>query len=671
MLVPLGGHRAFVNRAGFQDDSLAEVLGLQEWLAPEVDDFNPKTVRIQLRKLHKEWENQCSGAGLSACLDANVARLAKLVGLSATDCRILEFVAMLKSERLLDDTADWLGHLTSAKVIHVLAVLLDLPELEIRDALSTHGALVQSGLVSLDRGHPGTLSGKLELLSDQFADHIVSSEVDPVVLLRDMVAPAAPSQLKLSDYKHVRASLSVLRPYLRRALSSGRTGVNVLFHGAPGTGKSQLAKALAAALGCELFEVASEDGDGDPINGERRLRAFRAAQSFFGQRRAMIVFDEVEDVFNDGDNIFGRKSTAQTRKAWINRMLETNRVPTLWISNSVGCLDAAFVRRFDMVVELPVPPKSQRTKIIEGACGGLLDARAVDRVAESEMLAPAVVTRAASVVRAIRRDLGAERAAAAIELLISNTLEAQGHRAIRKSDPNRLPETYDPAFVHADADLTEVAAGLDRNKAGRLCLYGPPGTGKTAYGRWLAEKLGAPLHLRRASDLMSKWVGENEKNIARAFRQAEQEGAVLLIDEVDSFLQDRRDAQRSWEVSLVNEMLTQMESFAGVFVASTNLVDGLDQATLRRFDLKVKFGYMKPRQVWNLFRRHCRELALGAPSPDLQARLDRLQKVTPGDFAAVARQHRFRALTSPVGLIAALEAECAMKEGPKGTLGFL
>jgi transitional endoplasmic reticulum ATPase len=65
----------------------------------------------------------------------------------------------------------------------------------------------------------------------------------------------------------------------------------------------------------------------------------------------MIVFDEVEDAFNDGDNLFGRKSTAQTRKAWINRMLETNRVPTLWISNSVGCLDAAFIRRFDMVVE--------------------------------------------------------------------------------------------------------------------------------------------------------------------------------------------------------------------------------------------------------------------------------------------------------------------------------
>lgn len=91
--------------------------------------------------------------------------------------------------------------------------------------------------------------------------------------------------------------------------------------------------------------------------------------------------------------------------------------------------------------------------------------------------------------------------------------------------------------------------------------------------------MGIPLLIKRASDLMSMWVGENEQNIALAFKEAEQDGALLLIDEVDSFLQDRRGAKNSWEVTLVNEMLTQMEAFSGVFIASTNLMDGLDQAT--------------------------------------------------------------------------------------------
>jgi SpoVK/Ycf46/Vps4 family AAA+-type ATPase len=167
------------------------------------------------------------------------------------------------------------------------------------------------------------------------------------------------------------------------------------------------------------------------------------------------------------------------------------------------------------------------------------------------------------------------------------------------------------------------------------------------------------------------WVGENEKNIARAFRQADQEGALLLIDEVDSFLQDRRGAQRGWEVSMVNEMLTQMESFSGVFIASTNLMTGLDQAALRRFDLKVKFDFLRPDQVWELVRRYCQQLNLPAPQPDLLSRAMRLNRLTPGDFAAVLRQHRFRPIESPVALVAALEAECAVKEGGKAAIGYL
>ena len=166
-------------------------------------------------------------------------------------------------------------------------------------------------------------------------------------------------------------------------------------------------------------------------------------------------------------------------------------------------------------------------------------------------------------------------------------------------------------------------------------------------------------------------MGESEKNIAKAFREAQNDGAVLLIDEVDSFLQDRRGAQHHWEVSEVNEMLTQMESFPGVFVASTNLLEGLDQAALRRFDLKVKFDFLRPEQAWELVRRYCKQLQLPAPQPDLLTRTMRLQRLTPGDFAAVLRQHRFRPIQSPTTLISALEAECAVKEGGKASIGFL
>jgi SpoVK/Ycf46/Vps4 family AAA+-type ATPase len=114
-----------------------------------------------------------------------------------------------------------------------------------------------------------------------------------------------------------------------------------------------------------------------------------------------------------------------------------------------------------------------------------------------------------------------------------------------------------------------------------------------------------------------------------------------------------------------------MESFPGVFIASTNLMDGLDQAALRRFDLKVKFDFLKQEQASELLRRHCAQLCISGPLPEEEAKLQRLLKLTPGDFAAVARQNRFRAITSADAMVAALEAECALKEGARAGIGFL
>ena len=671
VLIGLGMHRDFLSDHGFSSDALAQAIGLGNWIDSNRQDFDRKKVLAEMRKAHKDMEANPGEKLVPAILRDNVAQLSKLVGLSATDCRILEFAVMIRNESLLDEACDRLGTLSSNKVGYALSVILNLPEKEVRAALSASSILAMSGLVAVDRSGVSYMQSKLDLLSDHFADLIAYSEVEPVGLLRDTVHRGAPATLVMDDYRHVDDSLRILRPYLNKSLQTGRKGVNVYIHGAPGTGKSELARTLAAELECELFEVASEDADGDPVNGEKRLRAYRAAQSFFGQRKALLVFDEVEDVFDDGDGIFGRKSTAQTRKAWINRMLEDNVVPTIWLSNSIRGMDRAFIRRFDVVFELIVPPKKQRERIIQSACSDALDAKLVSRIAESQDLAPAVVTRAASVARSIADELSTIGVGTAIEKLISNTLQAQGHQALSKTDGTRLPDIYDPAFIHADVNLSEVATGLKEAMSGRLCLYGPPGTGKTAYARWLADELGVPLLVKRASDLMSKFVGENEKNIAAAFEEAQQDGAMLLIDEVDSFLQDRRGAKARWEASLVNEMLTQMESFSGVFVASTNLMAGLDQAALRRFDLKVKFDFLKPDQARELLIRQCVQLVIEPPSTSQLSKVSRLKNLTPGDFAAVARQSRFRRIGSPDDLLMALEAECGIKEGAKSSIGFV
>jgi transitional endoplasmic reticulum ATPase len=189
----------------------------------------------------------------------------------------------------------------------------------------------------------------------------------------------------------------------------------------------------------------------------------------------------------------------------------------------------------------------------------------------------------------------------------------------------------------------------------------------------VARTLDRPLLVRRASDLLSKWLGESEQHIAAMFREAEQEQAVLLLDEADSFLRERAGAHHAWEVTQVNELLTQMEDFEGVFIAATNLIETLDAAALRRFDLKVRFDYLAPAQAFRLFEQVLTEQGSIQPLDDLtRERLSRLDRLTPGDFAAVIRRFEITAASwTPEALLAALRAEHQGKPGgARRPIGF-
>ncbi len=265
----------------------------------------------------------------------------------------------------------------------------------------------------------------------------------------------------------------------------------------------------------------------------------------------------------------------------------------------------------------------------------------------------------------------------ALERIMRNSLEVQGL-------PDRTPGTASHAdkpipfsldYLQADCDLAALIAGMERASSGRVCLYGPPGAGKTALTHHLADRLGRALHVRRASDLLDRYVGVTEQRIARMFRDAGRQGAILLLDEADSFLRSRETARQSWEVTQVNELLIQIESFQGIFIASTNLFESLDEAVLRRFDLKIRFDYLKPPQAWSLFIRILQDAGRWDVSEAArwQKRLGKLLNLGVGDFATALRQLRVRGMAlGGDALIETLERESALKpDGRYRPMGFI
>jgi len=207
-----------------------------------------------------------------------------------------------------------------------------------------------------------------------------------------------------------------------------------------------------------------------------------------------------------------------------------------------------------------------------------------------------------------------------------------------------------------------------------LLLHGLPGTGKSEFVRYLGHDLHKEILLKRCSDIHSKWVGDTEKNIADAFREANGGDKILFFDEADSFLYPRQEASHSFEISFINEILTQMESFIGIVIFATNHIGGLDHASLRRFKFKIEFRPLTPDGAVKIYRTVLSPLLL--EKKDLstieEQRLRCMNNLTPGDFSVVRDQFVLtdQGAITHESLIAALINEVRYKQLNKEAIGF-
>lgn len=639
------------------------------------DSWSPSQMRQALRapleQRHAEaWSSEAHWDG---ALGTNLGRLATLLGLSETEQALLGFAVVLHTYPPLVACTEAWRELSAERALQLLARVLEAPLPEVRGALAPTSLLSRSGLLVLKREGTERLSDKLALLPG-LAERLLEPHLDPVQMLASFFREAPPATLGPKDFAYLREWLERVRRLVRRAVAQRVAGVNVLIYGPPGTGKTELARVIAASLTLRLYEVVSEK-EGEVLSGPQRFGAYRLSQRVLAhQNRSLVLFDEVEDVFGwEGDGAFLGAGSVPRPKAWVNDQLESNPLPTLWISNGIKQIDRAFLRRFDLILKLEPPPRAVRCQILRQHLAGLgVTETWIERIAAHPQVVPGLVARAARAATLV----GSRGAAATerhLEAVLAGTLEAMGQDP-RLEDSSEGPLGYRLEALNPDRDLVQLGKGLRRHPCGRFCLYGPPGTGKSAWGRHLADSLDRPLLAKRASDLLGPYVGQTEKAIARMFRQAEQDQAVLLLDEADSFLRDRRGAHQSWEVSQVNELLTQMERFEGLFLCSTNLMDQLDEASLRRFDLKIRFDWLKPEQAWVLFCQVLKEQRVRLPGAGTpwRERLAGLDRLAPGDFALVVRQNRLTGEPlSPERLYTELAREVELKRGGGKGMGFM
>lgn len=403
--------------------------------------------------------------------------------------------------------------------------------------------------------------------------------------------------------------------------NQGQKGFNILLYGIAGTGKTSFAQMLAKETGKKLY-VVGENNEGEAKENYRLQSLYFKNDFLKKEPNACLLFDEAEDLF----------SSSQTKcdKVEINRLLEKNEVPVIWTTNRIDRMDPAFIRRFSLAIYFKKPPVDVQRKIWQKHLkeNSLPHSyRQTMALVKEFSVPPSMISGAAKAAHMVNGDLDTVRN----HIEIMQQALNHGFKRKKKEETKEVKnEKFNPLLINADTDLAALSEQL--KKLGRLnfslCLYGAPGTGKSAYGRYLAEELGLKVLHKRASDLLGAYVGETEHNIARAFAEAKENKALLIFDEADSFLQDRKYAHRSWEVSSVNEMLTWMESHPYPFICTTNLMDRLDPASLRRFSFKVKYEFLKAEQVQTAFEHF---FGLKVSTEDMAE----LVSLTPGDFALV------------------------------------
>ena len=477
---------------------------------------------------------------------------------------------------------------------------------------------------------------------------------------------------------------------LRQMISSAKTGtrgVNILFYGAPGTGKTSFAKTLAKELGLDLFEIRQGDRDGERNSPQSRMAGIRICNEQVPRESSMVLVDEADQLLRTSMDffaaMFGGMGTSGSEKGVINSILDETKLPTIWISNAPAkALDDSVRRRFDYSIRIDKLGTRQRVAIWRNnvkkfRLERLVPAELAEQFAQKYQTSAGGIAMVLENVKRMRprRD----KVAGLVDSLMQPHCELM--EAQTKDDVLQPAKDYslEGLNIKGDIALERIVEAVRNFRNGKedgndpdrprmnILLWGPPGTDKTEFVKHLGKTLNSRVVVKMGSDLLSMWVGGTEKNIKQAFEEAEADNAILFLDEIDGIVQDRSGAKQSWEVTQVNELLHRMENFKGVMVGATNFMDNLDAAIMRRFTFKLQFDYLEAEGKRAFFERMFSTRLTEAES----LRLAAIPSLAPGDFRTVRQSLYYLGGTvTNETCLNELEKESSLKKCGGRRIGF-
>jgi SpoVK/Ycf46/Vps4 family AAA+-type ATPase len=594
-----------------------------------------------LIKIRKRAEKKPSEDRLENKLDS----VCGIFGLNPAEKEVILLLFLYNTdstvERLYDELGTYLdvrNYGNSGRSTRLLSVMTGLSRSDAGKAFFETSPLVKAGLLTDEKE-----------IAPELVEYLDGNTTTPITgkYFSEFTGQAVPLEFHVIDKNDIDAITTIASHKTREA------GINILLYGMPGTGKTEFSRALGKHLDKKVYEVKNitEDTRNEKNWSMFRYRALFACQRMVNAEASLIVVDEADEMLNTR-NIFCSSSAIE--KGQINRILDDAKNVIVWITNRFDGIDESTMRRFDYSVGFEKLTFCQRKSVWRLGLEkhGLTDIFSPEEI---ETFTTNYEISAGGIDIALRnaariRAAGGEKAT--IAPVMDNIMKAHVKVIDEEKSPADLKKPNAPSYsldgLNIRADMQSTMKLIDRFnhtwnglvenmaiKNMNLLLFGPPGTGKTEFAKFVARTMNRRLMVRRASDLLSCYVGETEKLIRRAFSEAEKDKSILFIDEADSMLGTREGANHSWEISFVNEMLTNMETFRGMLICSTNFKKVVDSAAIRRFNIKLEFDYLTPQGAMTFYNLFLAGLPLSLLTGNNAARIGAMSGLTPGDFKVV------------------------------------